>query len=100
MEAGHKVIFYSKFHCEVNYIEYYWAVLKRYTREKCKYSFIELQKTIYKAMQLVDLKTIRRFAMQSKRWMVAYMNGLTEEQRNYAKKQYKLHSHETRKVFV
>jgi len=27
-QSGHEVIFYPKFHCELNYIEYYWAVLK------------------------------------------------------------------------
>ena len=27
-QSGHGVIFYPKFHCELNYIEYYWAVLK------------------------------------------------------------------------
>ena len=37
IEAGHEVIFYAKFHCELNYIEYY--ALKRYTRANCQYSF-------------------------------------------------------------
>ena len=27
-QSGHRVIFYPKFHCELNYIEHYWAVLK------------------------------------------------------------------------
>ncbi|KAA8905878.1 hypothetical protein FN846DRAFT_919271 [Sphaerosporella brunnea] len=43
-EAGHEVIFCPKFHRELNYIEYYWAELKRYTRANCKYSFAELEK--------------------------------------------------------
>ncbi|GBB98124.1 hypothetical protein RclHR1_31400002 [Rhizophagus clarus] len=29
---GHKVIFYPKFHCELNYIEMYWRASKRYAR--------------------------------------------------------------------
>ena len=28
---GHKVIFYSKFHPELNFIEQYWGAAKRYT---------------------------------------------------------------------
>ena len=79
--AGHEIFFYPKFHCEHNYIEYYWAALKRYTRENCKYSFAELESTVYAAMESVSLRTIRRFAERSKRWMMAYIEGLTEEQR-------------------
>ena len=30
--AGHEVIFYPEFHCELNHIEYYWAELKKSTR--------------------------------------------------------------------
>jgi len=45
IESGHGY-FYPKFHCELNYIEYYWASLKRYTRVNCQYSFAELEKIV------------------------------------------------------
>jgi len=32
-KAGYEAVFYPKFHCKLNYIEYYRAVLKRYTRD-------------------------------------------------------------------
>jgi IS5 family transposase len=99
-QAGHEVIFYPKFHCELNYIEYYWAALKRYTRDNCKYTFSELENTVLEAMGSVDLKTIRRFAIRSKRWMLAYINGLTEEQRAYAEKVYRSHRREARQISV
>ena len=98
--AGHEVIFYPKFHCELNYIEYYWAALKRYTRDNCKYSFAELEPTVLRGMDSIEVKTIRRFAMRSKRWIMAYTNGLSEEQRAFAEKQYKSHRRETRGIFV
>ena len=98
--AGHEVIFYPKFHCELNYIEYYWAALKRYTRDNCQYSFAELESTVLKGMDSIEIKTIRRFAMRSKRWMVAYMEGLSEEQRAFAEKRYQSHRRETRGIFV
>jgi len=36
---GHAVLFYPKFHCELNWIEYYWRQVKRYTRDNCKYNY-------------------------------------------------------------
>jgi len=57
--AGHEVIFYPKFHCELNYIEYYWGAVNRYTRANCQYSFPELEKILFVALDSVALKTIR-----------------------------------------
>ena len=52
------------------------------------------------ALDSVELKTIRRFAARSKMWMMAYINGLTVEQREFAEKQYKSHRRTDIDVFV
>jgi len=46
------------------------------------------------------LKTIRRFADRSKRWLMAYINWLSKDQREFAEKQYKSHRREYRQIFV
>jgi len=44
------VIFYPKFHCELNFIERFWCGAKFYARENCQYSLDGLQKTIPTAL--------------------------------------------------
>ena len=59
--------------------------------ENCKYSFAGVKNTVYTAMESLSLQTIRRFADCTKRWMIAYIEGLTEGWHAYAEKQYKSH---------
>ena len=37
-DTGHIFIPYTKFHCELNWIEYYWGRCKYFTRKHCNYS--------------------------------------------------------------
>ena len=40
---GYECIFYPEFHYELNYIEFFWGAVKRYTRENCNHSFVDLE---------------------------------------------------------
>ena len=37
-EAGHTFLLYPKFHCELNWIEYYWGCCKYSTCKNCNYT--------------------------------------------------------------
>jgi len=50
LNAGHEIIFYPAFHCEINFIEYYWGAAKHYTRENCEYDFKSLKRLVPEAL--------------------------------------------------
>lgn len=74
--AGHLCLFFPKFHCELNYIEFFWAQVKKYLRENCDYTFDTLKENMPKALKSVPLETIRRWEHRMYRWMEAYRSGL------------------------
>ncbi len=53
----HKVMYYAKFHCELNYIEYFWCDGKSWTRRLCKYTIDEFKEDLPKGLTLVSSST-------------------------------------------
>jgi hypothetical protein len=57
--VGHLCLFFPKFHCELNFIEYFWAQVKKILRDNCDYTFNTLKENMPKALKLVPLTSIR-----------------------------------------
>ena len=75
-EAGHLCIFLPKFHCELNFIKYFWGAMKRYLQENCDYTFTTLQENLPKALESVSVETIRKWEHRMRRWVDAYDGGM------------------------
>jgi len=54
--AGHLVVFYPSFHCELNFIEYFWGSAKVYARANCEYSYPALVRIVPEALAQVSNK--------------------------------------------
>ena len=74
--AGHLCILLPKFHCELNFIEFFWGAVKKYLRDNCDYTFDTLKENMPKALASVQLQTIRRWEHRMYRWMDAYRAGM------------------------
>ncbi|RPB06843.1 hypothetical protein P167DRAFT_477684, partial [Morchella conica CCBAS932] len=48
---GHLILFYPRIHCELNWIEYFWARVKLYTRTHCGYDIKSLMKNVPLALE-------------------------------------------------
>lgn len=44
--AGHLVLFYPLFHCELNFIQYYWDATKHFTHQNCGFDFPSLKRLV------------------------------------------------------
>ena len=74
--AGHQVIFYPVFHCELNFIEYFWGRAKLYTRANCQYTFPSLVRTVPVALANISNQLIWKYYQRTLRMMDAYRNNI------------------------
>lgn len=88
---GHAVIFYPKFHCELNFIERFWSSAKHYARENCTYSLNGLRRVVPEALQTVDAETIFRYYQRCERIIQAYADGLKYETEEFTQRVYASH---------
>ena len=51
-------MYYPKFHCELNQIEYFWCNDRGWTWRHCKYAIDGLREDVSKALSLVKSSTI------------------------------------------
>ncbi|KAJ7599763.1 hypothetical protein C8J56DRAFT_1072391 [Mycena floridula] len=73
---GHLCIFLPKFHCELNFIEFFWGAVKKYLRKNCDYTFPTLKANMPEALKSVELVTIRKWEFRMARWIDAYRSGM------------------------
>ncbi|PWW77376.1 hypothetical protein C7212DRAFT_173969, partial [Tuber magnatum] len=78
--TGHKIIFHPKFHCELNWIEYYWGQVKRYAYKNCEHNYLQI---IPVALASVNPLTIRLFYARVQRITKAYCQEPLSDSKGY-----------------
>ena len=89
--AGHEMIFYPKFHCELNYIEMVWAYVKRDLRSKCTFSYPDLQSRLPHALNDVPIAYFKKVSRHCFRYMQGYRVGLVGPLLDFAMRKYSGH---------
>lgn len=102
-DAGHICLMLPRYHCELNFIEFFWGATKRYLREHCDYTFDTLKANLEPAMEAVALETIRRWEHRMVRWIDAYRDGLDAkdaqaEVKKYSTRRFKSHRRPSERV--
>jgi hypothetical protein len=57
---GHRILFYIKFHCELNFIERYWYRTKWFAREHCEYGIHSFQAIVLDARMMRWIEALVR----------------------------------------
>lgn len=86
------IIYFPKYHCELNFIEIVWGYIKSYHRKTCTYNFNDLEQNLPVTLsQKIPLIFIKKAYRHCFRFMSGYRNGLTGGLLDYAVKKYKSH---------
>ena len=88
---GHKLIFFLKFHCELNFIEMICGYVKAVLRRECSFSFNELFENLPRQLKSVPPSFVKRASRHCLRFMDGYRAGMVGPLLDYAMKKYKGH---------
>jgi hypothetical protein len=89
---GFEVIFFPKYHPELNCIEQCWGFAKRiYRMFPLSSKDEDLESNLLSSLAQVPLTSIRRFATRSSRFTDSYYNGLSGAEAAWACKKYRGH---------
>ncbi len=83
--------FLPKFHPEMNPIEYFWAWVKRWFRERSNGEWQKAKDLTAEALRLCPLPTIRRFFRRADRYASVYRLGATGVLAEFAVKRFRSH---------
>jgi len=64
-----------KYHCELNFIEYFWGAVKKWLREQCDYTFNTLHQNMPLALASVSVELIRKWEHRLWRYVDIYAGG-------------------------
>lgn len=98
-DYGSIVLFLPKFHCELNWIEYYWGWAKRRTRDACDYTLDGLRENIPIVLRSCPNATIFKFFQRILRMIDAYKEDFSYNSIEFKEKVYKYKAHRRVGVF-
>jgi len=90
--AGHSIIFFPKFHCELNFIEMVWGYIKAKLRNEGLFQFQELLLRVVPLLKNeISISFVRKVSRHCFRYMTGYRLGLHGPELEFAMKKYKGH---------
>ena len=75
----HLVMYYPKYHCELNHIEHFWCSAKKWARENCNYSLEGLRRCVPQVLASVTNYTILAYYHRCGQKMDLYREGIAYE---------------------
>ena len=88
---NHKLMFFPKFHCELNFIEMIWGYAKARLRAGCEFNFKWLEAQLPTVLDSIPLSFFRSTSRHCFRYMDSYRYDLTPAARLYAMKKFRGH---------
>ena len=79
----HIVMYYPKYHCELNHIEHFWCSAKKWARENCQYTLDDLRRRVPRALASIPNKTILAYYYRCRKKMYLYQEGILYRSSNW-----------------